>query len=234
MEALVTILLCRLLLAVAAAPASHLQEIIGQDKLFREAEGQRKLHGRFLHITDLHPDPFFQVHSSTERDDACHRGSGPAGFYGAETTDCDSPYSLINGTFKWIDENLRRSIDFVIWTGDSARHANDDQIPRTEEQILGQNRFIVNKFLEVFRKQGEQSTDGSGDGVLVPIVPTLGNNDLMPHNVLAPGPNRWTKAFADIWRRFIPDQQRRLFEIGGWFYVEVIPHRLAVFSLNTM
>jgi endopolyphosphatase len=48
------------------------------------------------------------------------------------------------------------------------------------------------------------------------------------------GPNKWTNRYLEIWRSFIPEAQRHSFQQGGWFYVEVIPKTLAVFSLNTM
>ncbi|KAK1598001.1 uncharacterized protein LY79DRAFT_539901 [Colletotrichum navitas] len=68
----------------------------------------------------------------------------------------------------------------------------------------------------------------------VPVIPTFGNNDILPHNILLPGPNKWLGYYAEIWKRFIPEEQRHSFEYGGWFYVEVIPKKLAVFSLNTL
>lgn len=183
---------------------------------------------------DLHPDPDYKVYSSTEQEDACHRGKGPAGVLGAETSDCDSPFSLINATFKWIDENIKDSIDFVIWTGDSARHDNDELTPRTDKQVEDSNEMLVNKFVEVFGKEDNiNDTDPTND-FIVPIVPTLGNNDILPHNIMDPGPNKWTRAFLRIWRKFIPEEQRHGFERGGWFFVEVIPNELAVFNLNTL
>jgi len=87
--------------------------------------------------------------------------------------------------------------------------------------------MVAQKFLDVF-------SDPSGRALAVPVIPTLGNNDILPHNVLLPGPNRWLTYYTDIWRRFIPEEQRHSFEFGGWFYVEVVPNRLAVFSLNTL
>ena len=181
------------------------------------------------HELDFHPDPYYKTYSSTSEDDACHRGAGPAGYYGAETTDCDSPLTLINQTFTWIDAHLKNNIDFVIWTGDSARHDNDDQIPRSEQQIADMNKLLVDKFGEVFGKNGDPTKD-----FIVPIVPTLGNNDILPHNILAPGPNRWTERYTHIWHKFIPEEQRHAFERGGWYFVEVIPNTLAAFSLNTL
>lgn len=151
-----------------------------------------------------------------------------AGTYGAETSDCDTPYALINATFKWIAENVR-DVDFVVWTGDSARHDSDEEIPRTADEVLNANRWIAEKFQEVF-----SDPDDSNKGLAVPIVPTFGNNDILPHNILLSGPNRWLKTYTDIWRNFIPEEQRHGFERGGWYYVEVIPGKLAVFSLNTL
>ena len=210
----------------------------------------RPLHGRFLHITgiksptpvlafltsclDFHPDQFYKPFSSTEKDAACHRGEGSAGIFGAETSDCDSPLILINATFQWINDNLKDSIDFVIWTGDSARHDIDEEIPRTEQQVLDLNTMLVTKFTEVFGKQDEiNDTDPTSD-FTIPIIPTFGNNDIMPHNILAPGPNRWTKKFSHVWKSFVPESQRHSFVRGGWFSVEVIPNELAVLSLNTL
>lgn len=134
----------------------------------------------------------------------------------------------MNATFAWIEQNLKDKIDFVIWTGDSARHDNDEHIPRNNDQVIGSNQMLVDKFRDVFGNKK------AGRGFDIPIVPSFGNNDILPHNIFLKGPNKWTKTYADIWRPFIPEEQRHGFDRGGWFYVEVIPNKLAVFSLNTM
>ncbi|KAJ8061081.1 hypothetical protein OCU04_010158 [Sclerotinia nivalis] len=185
----------------------------------------KHLHGRFLHITDLHLDPHYKVFTSTDEDDACHRGKGTAGTYGAETTDCDTPPTLIDATFKWIKENVRDSVDFVVWTGDSARHDSDEKIPRVQSEVLDTNRKIAGKFLETF---------GDGNELSIPVISTFGNNDILPHNILLSGPNKWLNTYTDIWDKFIPEEQRHGFQRGGWYYVEVIAEKLAVFSLNTL
>ena len=185
-------------------------------------------------MADFHPDGFYKQYASTEEEEACHRGDGPAGVFGAETTDCDSPISLVNATFDWIDRNLKETIDFVIWTGDSARHDNDEEIPRTEQQVVELNELLVQKFTEVFGKDDNiNDTDPTND-FTIPIVPNFGNNDILPHNIFTPGPNKWTRKYTSVWRKFIPEEQRHSFTRGGWFSVEVIPRRLAVFSLNTL
>ena len=91
------------------------------------------------------------------------------------------------------------------------------------------NKLLAGKFSEVFGKDGDPTKD-----FIVPIVPTLGNNDILPHNIFTPGPNRWTKRYSHIWQKFIPEEQIHAFQRGGWFFVEVIPNSLAVFSLNTL
>ncbi|KAL8708972.1 MAG: hypothetical protein Q9220_006180 [cf. Caloplaca sp. 1 TL-2023] len=223
-------------LAIASASAKPAQQHpLLPAAASSENNAANSLHGRFLHITDFHPDRFYSQLSSTDSDDACHWGVGSAGIFGTEKSDdCDSPIALINATFQWINDNLKDTIDFVVWTGDSARHDNDELIPRTEEQVIELNEFLVAKFVQVFGKEDNiNDTDPTND-FTIPIIPNFGNNDILPHNIFTPGPNRWTKAFAHIWRNFIPEEQRHGFERGGWFFVEVVPDRLAVFSLNTL
>lgn len=123
----------------------------------------------------------------------------------------------------------------MIWTGDSARHDNDEDHPRTAEQVTELNEFMVHKMFEVFGKHNgdEEDPDPTND-YIIPIVPNIGNNDILPHNIMTKGPNRWTRSFLNVWRQFIPEVQKHSFEQGGWFSVDVIPNKLAVFSLNTM
>ena len=135
----------------------------------------------------------------------------------------------------WIKKELRDEIDFVVWTGDSARHDNDEVYPRSEKQVVGLNDLIVQKFFEVFGKHnGDEEDEDPNNDYIIPIIPTFGNNDILPHNIFRQGPNKWTRIYTKVWRQFIPEVQRHQFEQGGWFYVEVIPGKLAVFSLNTL
>ncbi|KAJ5494229.1 hypothetical protein N7463_010316 [Penicillium fimorum] len=186
-----------------AISASPLGQQLGQQPLGIPtepaglAEGLRKpIRGRFLHITDFHPDRLYKPGTSIDR--SCHHGNGPAGYFGAEGTDCDSPLSLVNETFRWIEENLKDEIDFH------------------------------------FRGEGVHEASNAAPKMSIPVIPTFGNNDIMPHNIFNEGPNKWTKRFAEIWGQFIPEDQRHTFVEGGWFTAEVVPGRLAVISLNTM
>lgn len=137
-------------------------------------------------------------------------------------------------TFRWLADNLKDDIDFVIWTGDSARHDNDERIPRSEQEIIELNEYMAQKWNDLFglRRNGEHVR--GVPRISVPVVPTFGNNDIAPHNIFMKGPNTWTKRYANVWHNFIPEDQRHSFVEGGWFTSEVIPGKLAVISLNTM
>jgi endopolyphosphatase len=183
---------------------------------------------------DFHPDPFYKPGSSSAEEHACHSGTGQAGILGAEKTDCDTPIALVNATFQWINDNLKDELDFIVWTGDSARHDNDERFPRSEAQVIGLNKLLVSKFVEVFGKDGNINDPDPTNDFTIPIIPTFGNNDILPHNIFEPGPNKWTKLYASVWKKFIPEEQKHSFERGGWYFVEVIRNKLAVFSLNTL
>ncbi|PWN53602.1 hypothetical protein IE53DRAFT_366209 [Violaceomyces palustris] len=228
-----------------------------------------RLFGRILHLTDLHPDPFYlygtdvdktSCHgkvkhpkrdggmttktTTTEKDLELLKSQG-SGFWGTGVSICDAPQRLIESSLDWISSNFVEStdplsssstgssnatvsarkraeqgFDFIIWTGDSARHDIDSNLPRTLDEILQLNRWTL--------KVLEDHFPG------VQIVPSLGNNDIFPHNILFPGPNPITKNFVQIWSDHIPEYEFHTFERGGYFSKEVIPGRLAVMSLNTL
>lgn len=97
----------------------------------------------------------------------------------------------------------------------------------------------------VFGKPDNLDDDDPTNDLVVPIIPTLGNNDIFPHNIMTAGPNKVTREFSDIWRRFIPQDQYHVFDKGAYFWTQVVPGTngkmglnsrggLSVISLNTM
>ena len=44
-----------------------------------------------------------------------------AGHFGIPDGPCDSPFSLVNATFEYIEKVWKDKIDFIVWTGDNAR-----------------------------------------------------------------------------------------------------------------
>ncbi|AJV04440.1 Ppn1p [Saccharomyces cerevisiae YJM1401] len=194
---------------------------------------ERKLHGRFLHITDIHPDPYYVEGSSI--DAVCHTGKPSkkkdvAPKFGKAMSGCDSPVILMEETLRWIKENLRDKIDFVIWTGDNIRHDNDRKHPRTEAQIFDMNNIVADKMTELFSAGNEEDPRDFD----VSVIPSLGNNDVFPHNMFALGPTLQTREYYRIWKNFVPQQQQRTFDKSASFLTEVIPGKLAVLSINTL
>ncbi|KAG7527447.1 hypothetical protein FFLO_06927 [Filobasidium floriforme] len=225
-------------------------ELTGSKKGNVKEDPEDRPRGRFLHITDFHPDPFYTAGSTFES--GCHRkpekkkkkkgkkgGKNEvdglkkdkdddededeelAGRWGTSSSDCDAPMSLVNMTFDWLKQEWADKVDFVVWTGDNARHDIDSSIPRTPSEINDLNRMMVRRMRETF-----------GEDVVV--VPSLGNNDIYPHNILVAGPNAVTNSFTDIWSDYIPAEDYHVFQRGAYFAIDVIPDKLAVISLNTL
>ncbi|KAG2056419.1 hypothetical protein BDR06DRAFT_970153 [Suillus hirtellus] len=193
----------------------------------------RKLHGRFLHITDIHPDPYYA--EGTSQSSQCHRkepsdNDQRAGYYGTPFGVCDSPWTLTNITFEHLEEHWSSEIDFVIWTGDNARHDEDHEIPRPLDEVFALNRAVAKKMEDVFLKKG------------IPVVPSLGNNDVWPHasGFYVDDPFVFLTSttaeyfISSIWDAFIPSGFKTSFRNGAYYALEVIPDALAAISLNTM
>lgn len=193
-----------------------------------QQQAQPKLHGRFLHITDMHPDMFYQPGTSIGT--ACHRGEGNSLVYGDPMAGCDSPYKLVEDTIGWIDENLKDKIDFIVWTGDNVRHDNDRVIPRTEEQIFSVNENISSLLTSVFKDINTPDPRAFS----VPLIPSLGNNDVYPHNMFAVGPTLQTRLLYRTWSGYVPQEQAHVFEKTACFLREIVPGKLAVLLLNTL
>ncbi|KAH3673055.1 hypothetical protein WICMUC_003888 [Wickerhamomyces mucosus] len=214
-------------------------------KIFdKKSRNEKIYHGRFLHITDIHPDEYYKEGSKI--DNKCHGRKSShiddddnnfkdnkiklASKYGDSTLGCDSPMILMDETLKWIEKNLKDKIDFIIWTGDNIRHDNDRKFPRTELEIFKMNEQVAQKFIDIFHK----SNDLDPRNFDIPIIPSLGNNDVYPHNLFSPGPTLQTRELWNIWKSFIPQEQLHIFERGAYFFQEVIPNQLAILSINTL
>ncbi|KAI8355104.1 Metallo-dependent phosphatase-like protein [Choanephora cucurbitarum] len=190
-------------------------------------------HGRFLHITDIHMDQHY-VYGATIQSD-CHRKPKKhkhkkkekgllAGYWGAPGTDCDSSPRFVYHSIDWIAKEWKDKIDFVIWTGDNARHDGDPYITRTQKEITGYNRKVTKALQEAFAHPDRT----------IPIVPCLGNNDVHPHNQFRGMKNNpQLLTFSDIWSDFIPADQQRHFKRGGYFAVDVA-QGIRVLSLNSL
>ncbi|RCI05121.1 endopolyphosphatase [Rhizopus stolonifer] len=191
-------------------------------------------YGRYLHITDIHMDKHYLRGAAVSSD--CHRKPNKhkkkkktegllAGHWGAPNTECDAPPRLVYYNIDYIAKEWKDKIDFVIWTGDNARHDGDALITRTKKEIIGYNRKIARLLKKAFTLDDDRT---------LPIVPCIGNNDVHPHNELRDiKHNPQLEEFSILWKDFIPEDQTKSFKKGGYFAIDVAP-RMRVLSLNTL
>ena len=101
----------------------------------------------------------------------------------------------------------------------------------SQAEVEDLSRLMTMKLIETFphpQQKGKTS---------IPILPSIGNNDIYPHNDLEydrARPNRNLDFFADLWEPFIPSDQQDVFRRLGSFYTELVPGRLWGVSLNTL
>lgn len=197
------------------------------------------LHGRFLHITDIHPDEYYKEGNSISSvchypATSTHTDHGEEDYapkFGKPMAGCDSPMDLMDYTLDWIQDNLKDEIDFIIWTGDNMRHDNDRTHPRHEPKIFAMNELVTSK---LYTKLCKHPHDNNPRHMAIDLIPSIGNNDVFPHNLFALGPTLQTREFYRLWHWFIPEEQQKLFNRYGSFVKEVIPGKLAIISINTL
>ncbi|KAI9476489.1 MAG: Metallo-dependent phosphatase-like protein, partial [Benjaminiella poitrasii] len=196
---------------------------------------KRKQHGYFLHITDMHVDLDYLEGATVQS--SCHelpdlmtdkkkKYTPLAGKYGTPGQRCDAPYLLAKETLDWISREWKDKLDFVIWTGDNAKHNWDKKHnKRKRRDVYELNHRVTEMMLKTFWVHDK-----------IPVIPSFGNNDVYPHNRIGGGDtdSDLLSFYEQLWRPWIPFDQRATFRHGGgYFIVQVAPH-LHVISLNTM
>ncbi|KNE61293.1 hypothetical protein AMAG_07034 [Allomyces macrogynus ATCC 38327] len=194
----------------------------------------------FWQLTDAHLDMHYVPGTATNA--TCHgrplttalseytpNKSPIAGLYGAPLTQCDAPTTLFDRTLAFVRRETtnwgRGGVEFVVWTGDGVRHPTDRSMSMSYAEVVGVHRYLASQVRGMVP-------------VEVPVVPTIGNNDVFPHNVLAPH-SKLLHALSHIWAPFIPADQLESFKTYGAFVVPVrAPEQdavgLSVVSINTM
>ncbi|KAI8590107.1 Metallo-dependent phosphatase-like protein [Geranomyces variabilis] len=184
--------------------------------------------GNFLHITDIHIDELYLV-GSDPVNTQCHRvnNTNPslnvAGKYGTLGSQCDTPQTLMDATFTWMKNNVR-DVDFIIYTGDSARHDRDPQVPRanTPSATLDEHRMVADKISSTF------------DMSKTTYIPTWGNNDQLIYNKMNGTNDPVIASLTTILAPFnLGLDSSPSWKKGGYFSYEVKPG-LVVLSLNSM
>ncbi|CAO3587947.1 unnamed protein product [Absidia cylindrospora] len=207
----------------------------------RPSEPPPRRFGYFLHITDLHIDESYLPGATIESD--CHRtpksyqlqrssssfsSIALAGNLGSPGQHCDSPIELAQQTLNWIKKEWKHKLDFVVWTGDNARHDWDDQRRRKRKHIFKLNEKVQEMMVETFWPTAQ-------DPRHIPLVPAIGNNDVHPHNYIGGNDDDHgiLSFYSQLWHNWIPQDQQPTFQAGGYFAVNV-GRQLRVISLNTM
>ncbi|KAI9013726.1 Metallo-dependent phosphatase-like protein [Phycomyces nitens] len=142
-----------------------------------------------------------------------------AGIFGALGTKCDSPISLVEASFDFIKKSLS-DVDFVFYTGDTARHERDTLIPRSKEEILEEHTMIIKYFKEIC------------DINNVPFIPVVGNNDMIVHNDMSMNDPIF-EMLKTIWSPFNLNLGSS-FDNGGYFVQDIIPGKLQAMVVNSM
>ncbi|KAI8991070.1 Metallo-dependent phosphatase-like protein [Mycotypha africana] len=180
-----------------------------------------KLHGKFLHITDIHFDPHYKAGS--DPDSYCHKHSSKrgekAGTFGALGSDCDTPAALLDATFSFLKNEID-DIDFIIYTGDSVRHNRDDEMKKSDDEIVDIHKSVLKYFQSAY------------DTKKVPFIPTIGNNDGFNHNDFVKKDSIYGK-LASVWSGLNLNLDTN-FKVGGYFAQELIKNKLSVINLNSM
>lgn len=105
-----------------------------------------------------------------------------------------------------------------MWTGDNARHDNDEPLlPRPLSEILAENAAVANGLASVFPA--------------TPVVPTIGNNDVYPHD--APPTAAVLSGLASAWQPVTTSVMRDSLINGRGFMVRSVGS-MAYISLNTI
>ncbi|KAL0097740.1 Metallo-dependent phosphatase-like protein [Phycomyces blakesleeanus] len=112
-------------------------------KIKPRTEPSKAVNGNFLHVTDIHLDSYYLPGSDPAT--LCHRNgtdstNNVAGIFGTPGSQCDSPATLIVDSFGFMKKELQ-NVDFILYTGDTARHDRDPDLLRTIEDIptIGNN-----------------------------------------------------------------------------------------------
>jgi len=178
--------------------------------------------GKFLHLTDLHWDPFYGT-ADAYRCTPPVTGSLPV--FGQFA--CDSPTALLRSLLMAAKAAVPDP-SFIVVTGDFIRHAAS-AMPSSNTTSLQSIAELTRWIVETF---------DSGSGIPIPLIPTLGNNDVVPdYSVQVPGASApgdyFLTRLADAWQAVLPAAARETFRFGGFYSVEISPG-LTVLSVNTV
>ncbi|KAI9013727.1 Metallo-dependent phosphatase-like protein [Phycomyces nitens] len=182
----------------------------------------KEINGNFLHVTDIHLDSYYLPGSDPAK--LCHRKStdpsnNVAGIFGTPGSQCDSPSNLTTTSFDFMRESLQ-DIDFIVYTGDTARHDRDPDLLRTIDDVMTAHRITSLLFTQTYNLSKTL------------FIPTIGNNDVFAKDNVGPD-NTIFQQLGILWSGLnlnLTDD----FTTGGYFVQDIIPGKLQAISVNTI
>ncbi|KAI8824324.1 Metallo-dependent phosphatase-like protein [Fimicolochytrium jonesii] len=178
-----------------------------------------------MHISDIHIDELYK--QGTDPVSQCHSvntakpSANVAGKYGTLASICDTPMALLNATFDWMAENTK-DVDFILYTGDSARHDRDKKMPRQYPTVTYEHQLVVDKIRSVY------------DVKKVKFIPTFGNNDQFDYNKMANDSDPIIASLTSVWEPLgLGLSTNKQWAKGGYFAYE-LKEGLTVLNLNSM
>nr|CAB3266408.1 acid sphingomyelinase-like phosphodiesterase 3b [Phallusia mammillata] len=170
----------------------------------------------FWHITDLHLDFYYTQQKG------CPWSTGAPAVYPGPFGDfkCDSPWKLINSTFQEM-KRIKPNPDFILWTGDNILHVHENEKYLSTKLVLQTEMNLTRLIDEMFPE--------------TPIYTVLGNHDYFPFDHMPIEENNVRAKIANIWNKWIPEDQIDLFKKGGYYSVifEHFGPNLQLLMLNT-
>ncbi|OAD79585.1 hypothetical protein PHYBLDRAFT_162642 [Phycomyces blakesleeanus NRRL 1555(-)] len=191
-------------------------------KIKPRTEPSKAVNGNFLHVTDIHLDSYYLPGSDPAT--LCHRNgtdstNNVAGIFGTPGSQCDSPATLIVDSFGFMKKELQ-NVDFILYTGDTARHDRDPDLLRTIEDVMTAHRVTALFFSQTYNLTKTR------------FIPTIGNNDVFKKDNVGPD-NTIFQQLQVIWSGLNLNLTND-FLTGGYFVQDIIPEKLQAISVNTI
>lgn len=169
---------------------------------------------RFFHLSDIHIDPYYdakadqstfcraelKMHCSVDLS-APHMPN-PNGQFG-----CDTPQSMFNSSLaSMLDVDSAPS--FILISGDISAHCMD-----SSSKVLHNINLTLGLLRSVYPN--------------ISIFPTIGNNDIYPHNTLYPGPSIYLTSLASVYEFWMGSdwtpEINATFRQGGYYAAHPLP-----------
>lgn len=163
----------------------------------------------FVQLTDIHLDKHLAEHCPDT-------GKQHNPKFGVRGFQCDSAYNLVDSALSFLG-SLDPKPDFVLWSGDTAPHHLPDSRSAASAEI-SDCLETVSKRLKSFN---------------IPVVPGIGNNDLLDHNKIKGAPCDTVNLLADGFADFLSTAEYKQFKANGGYYTRELSDHLSLITLNT-